>query len=52
MDENLKRWAGQVGAKDLSNATAPLTVGGLSAVRVNLTGSKNPAAGGPMMGRR
>jgi hypothetical protein len=51
MIDNLKRWAGQVGTNEITNATKPITVGGIAGVKVSLSGRKNPSAGG-MMGRR
>jgi hypothetical protein len=50
-DANLTRWAGQVGTTDTAKATAPIKVGGLPAVKVTMTGPKNPGAGGMMMRR-
>lgn len=53
--ENVKRWADQVGSDaDFAKATKEITTaGGVKGLRVDVTGSKNPAgAGGPFMGGR
>lgn len=50
-EANLKRWVGQVEATSASTSTKPITIGGINAIRVSMTGSKNPSVGG-MMGRR
>jgi hypothetical protein len=49
---NLSRWAGQVGASpaDVPKSTTEFVANGVKATRVDLRGSKNPAAGrAPML---
>lgn len=52
-DFNLNRWAGQVGASPVAatKATTEFTANGVTALRVDLRGPKNPVSGkgGPMM---
>jgi hypothetical protein len=52
-DFNLNRWAGQVGAAPVAAAkgTTEFTANGVTALRVDLRGPKNPVSGkgGPMM---
>jgi hypothetical protein len=52
--ENVKRWAGQLGTTtDFARDTREITTKeGVKGVRVDLTGPKDPGAGGPFMGGR
>ena len=51
VDGNVGRWAGQVGAPPAAKATTEFTANGVTALRVDLRGPRNPV-GGPMMGKR
>lgn len=54
VDGNLTRWAGQVGATP-GRAPTEFTANGVTALRVDLRGSKNPVGGmggGPFAGKR
>jgi hypothetical protein len=54
VNQNVQRWAGQLGTTETEEATKEITTtAGAKGVRVDLTGPKNPAAsGGPFMGGR
>ena len=55
VEQNLDRWLGQLGltpgAGDLAKYTRPVDAAGGKVLRVDIRGPKNPAGGGPMMGK-